>query len=61
MALLGSAGEGVVQRHFRHARSEIEGGAGIEAVEAAVQQIARAAAVLKGNAVADAVLQLIKK
>jgi hypothetical protein len=61
VALLGPAGESVVQRHFQRARSEIEAGAGTEAVEAAVQQIARAAGVLKGNAVAEAVLQLGRK
>jgi hypothetical protein len=61
VALLGPAGESVVQRHFQHARAEIEGGAGTEAVEAAVQQIARAAGVLKGSAVAEAVLQLGRK
>lgn len=61
VALLGPAGESVVQRHFQRARTEIEGGAGVEAVETAVQQIARAAAVLKGSAVAEAVLQIVRK
>jgi hypothetical protein len=61
VALLGSAGESVVQRHFQRARTEIEEGAGTEAVDAAVQQIARAAGVLKGSAVAEAVLQLGRK
>jgi hypothetical protein len=61
VALLGPAGESVVQRHFQRARTEIEGGAGTEALEAAVQQIARAAGVLKGSAVAEAVLQLNRK
>jgi hypothetical protein len=61
VALLGPAGESVVHRHFQRARTEIEGGAGTEAVEAAVQQIARAAGVLKGSAVAEAVLQLSRK
>lgn len=60
VALLGPAGESVVQRHVQRARTEIESGAGVEAVEGAVQQIARAAAVLKGSAVADAVLGLLK-
>jgi hypothetical protein len=61
VALLGPAGESVVQRHFQRARTDIEGGAGTEAVESAVQQIARAAGVLKGSAVAEAVLQLTRK
>ena len=61
VALLGPAGESVVQRHFQRARAEIEGGAGVEALEGAVQQIARAAAVLKGSAVAEAVLQIARE
>jgi hypothetical protein len=61
VALLGPAGESVVQRHVQRARAEIESGAGVEAVESAVQQIARAAAVLKGSAVADTVLGLLKE
>ncbi len=61
VAVLGPSGESVVQAHFQRARTEIEGGAGTEAVEAAVQQIARAAGVLKGSAVAEAVLQLGRK
>jgi len=59
-ALLGPAGESVVQRHIQRARTEIESGAGVEAVEGAVQQISRAAAVLKGTAVAETVLGLLK-
>ena len=58
VALLGPAGESVVQKHFQNARAEVEGGAGVEAVESAVQQIARAAGVLKGSAVADAIIQI---
>jgi hypothetical protein len=59
-ALLGPAGESVVRKHYQHAQTEIEGGAGIEAVERAIQQIARAAGVLKGSAVADTILQLAR-
>jgi hypothetical protein len=60
VALLGPVGETVVQKHYLRARSEIERGAGPEAIEDAVQQIARAAGILKGSAVAEAVLQLLK-
>jgi hypothetical protein len=60
VALLGPVGETVVQKHYLRARAEIERGAGPEAVEEAIQQIARAAGILKGSAVADAVLQLLK-
>jgi hypothetical protein len=60
VALLGPVGETVVQKHYLRARAEIERGAGPEAIEEAVQQIARAAGILKGSAVADAVLRLLK-
>jgi hypothetical protein len=60
VALLGPVGETVVQKHYLRARGEIERGAGPEAIEEAIQQIARAAGILKGSAVADAVLQLLK-
>jgi hypothetical protein len=60
VALLGPVGESVVQKHYQRARGEIERGAGPEAVEEAIQQIARAAGILKGSAVADAVLGLLK-
>jgi len=60
VALLGPVGESVVQKHYLRARAEIERGAGPEAVEDAIQQIARAAAILKGSAVAETVLKLLK-
>jgi hypothetical protein len=60
VALLGPVGETVVQKHYLRARGEIERGAGPEAIEEAVRQIARAAGILKGSAVSDAVLQLLK-
>jgi hypothetical protein len=60
VALLGPVGESVVQKHYLRARGEIERGAGQEAIEEAVQQIARAAGILKGSAVADAVLRLLR-
>ena len=60
VALLGPVGETVVQKHYLRARAEIERGAGPEVIEEAIQQIARAAGILKGSAVADAVLRLLK-
>ena len=60
VALLGPVGESVVQKHYQRARGEIERGAGLEAIEEAIRQIARAAGILKGSAVADAVLGLLK-
>jgi len=61
VALLGPAGESVVQRHFQRARAEIEGGAGPEALAAAIEQTARAASVLKGSAVGDTILKLAQE
>jgi hypothetical protein len=60
VALLGPVGESVVQKHYVRARTEIEQGAGPAAIDEAVQQIARAAGILKGSAVAEAVLRLLK-
>jgi hypothetical protein len=60
VALLGPVGENVVHKHYVRARSELERGAGPEAIDEAIQQIARAAGILKGSAVADAVLRLLK-
>jgi hypothetical protein len=60
IALLGPVGESVVQKHYLRARADIERGAGVEAIDDAIQQIARAASILKGSAVADAVLKLLK-
>jgi hypothetical protein len=60
VALLGPVGESVVQKHYLRARGEIERGAGEEAIEEAVHQIARAAGILKGSAVSEAVLRLLK-
>jgi uncharacterized protein DUF4388 len=60
IALLGPVGESVVQKHYLRARADIERGAGVEALDDAIQQIARAASILKGSAVADAVLKLLK-
>jgi hypothetical protein len=60
IALLGPVGESVVQKHYVRARADIEAGAGPEAIHEAVQQIARAAGILKGSAVADAVQKLLK-
>jgi uncharacterized protein DUF4388 len=60
IALLGPVGESVVTKHYLKARAEIERGAGAEALEDAVQQIARAAAILKGPSAHDAILEQLK-
>jgi hypothetical protein len=59
-ALLGSVGETVVHKHYQKARSEIERGAGIEVIEEAVHQIARAASILKGPSAAESLLEQLK-
>ncbi|MFI4945146.1 MAG: DUF4388 domain-containing protein [Burkholderiales bacterium] len=60
VALLGPVGESVVQKHYVRARADLERGAGPEVIDDAVQQIARAAAILKGSGVAEAILKLLK-
>ena len=59
-AVLGPVGETVVAKHYVRARGDIEKGAGHEAIEEAVQQIVRAASILKGPSVADSLLEQIK-
>jgi hypothetical protein len=60
LALLGPVGETVVNKHYQKARAEVERGAGVEAIEEAVQQIARAASILKGPSVSDAILEHLR-
>ncbi len=58
--LLGSVGESVVNKHYARAKGEIEKGAGAEAIEEAVNQIARAASILKGAPTTEALLELLR-
>ena len=60
VALLGAGGEAVVQKHVIAARLAIERGAGAEVVEQAIQQIAAAAAVIKGPQATDIVLERLR-
>jgi len=60
ISLLGPVGEGVVNKHYQKARGEIERGAGPEALEDAVQQIARAASILKGPSVSETILEQLR-
>jgi len=57
---LGSVGESVVHKHYQKARADIEAGAGAEAIEEAVQQIARAASILKGPSTTETLLEQLK-
>ncbi len=59
-ALLGAGGEAVVQKHVVAARLAIERGAGLEVIEQAIQQIAAAAAILKGPQATDIVLERLR-
>ena len=58
--LLGPVGETVVNKHYQKARTELERGAGVEVIEDAVNQIARAASILKGPSVSDTILEQLK-
>ena len=59
-ALLGAGGEPVVLKHVAAARLAIERGAGVEVIEQAIQQIAGAAAILKGPQATDIVLERLR-
>jgi uncharacterized protein DUF4388 len=58
--VLGSVGESVVNKHYVKAKSELERGAGSEAIEEAINQIARATSILKGPSTTDALLEQLK-
>ncbi|HEY7512701.1 MAG TPA: DUF4388 domain-containing protein [Vicinamibacteria bacterium] len=59
--ILGAVGESVVNKHYQKARAEIERGAGAEAVEEAIGQIARAASILKGPHTTESLLEQLKQ
>jgi uncharacterized protein DUF4388 len=58
--VLGAVGESVVNKHYVKAKSELERGAGSEAIEEAINQIARATSILKGPSTTDALLEQLK-
>jgi hypothetical protein len=58
--LLGAVGESVVNKHYVKAKGELERGAGAEAIEEAINQIARATSILKGPSTTDALLEQLK-
>jgi Domain of unknown function (DUF4388) len=57
---LGPVGESVVNKHYVKARTDLEKGAGPEAIEEAIHQIARAASILKGPPATEALLEQLK-
>jgi hypothetical protein len=58
--LLGTVGESVVNKHYQKAKSELEKGGGFEAIEEAINQIARAASILKGPNTTEQLLEQLK-
>ena len=58
--VLGAVGESVVNKHYVKAKAELERGAGAEAIDEAVNQIARATSILKGPSTTDALLGQLK-
>jgi hypothetical protein len=59
-SLLGNVGESVVNKHYLKAKSEIEKGAGFEAIEEAIGQITRAASILKGPSVTESLAEQLR-
>lgn len=59
-ALLGAGGEAIIQKHIIAARLAIERGAGNEVLDQAIQQIATAAATIKGPQATDIVLERLR-
>jgi Domain of unknown function (DUF4388) len=57
---LGTVGESVVNKHYQKARNDLEKGAGREAIDEAIHQIARAASILKGPPATEALLEQLK-
>jgi hypothetical protein len=60
IGLLGAVGESVVNKHYQKARAELERGAGPEAIDEAIGQIARAASILKGPHTTESLLEQLK-
>jgi hypothetical protein len=59
-AQLGTVGESVVNKHYLKAKAEIERGGGGEAIDETINQIARAASILKGPATTEALMEQLK-
>jgi len=57
---LGSVGESVISKHYQKAKAEIEKGGGPEAIDEAINQIARAASFLRGPTTTETLLEQLK-
>ena len=51
---LGTVGESVISKHYQKAKAEIEKGGGPEAIDEAINQIARASSILRADHDGDA-------
>lgn len=60
MGMLGSVGESAVAKHYAKAKAEIEKGGGAEAIDEAINQIARASSILRGPSTTEALLEQLK-
>jgi len=58
--ILGAVGESVVNKHYVKAKGELERGSGAEAIEEAINQIARATSILKGPSTTETLLEQLK-
>lgn len=57
---LGKQGEAVVDKQYQKARTDIERGGGMAAIQEAVTQIAKASSILKGPATTEMLLEQLK-
>lgn len=57
---LGNVGESVVNKHYLKAKADIERGAGHEAIEEAINQIGRAASILKGPTTTESLIEQLR-
>ena len=57
---LGSVGDSVISKHYQKAKAEIEKGGGPEVIDEAINQIARAASILRGPTTTETLLEQLK-
>jgi uncharacterized protein DUF4388 len=57
---LGAVGESVVNKHYLRAKAELDRGAGTDAIDEAIQQIVRAASILKGPQSSEQLLEQLR-
>jgi uncharacterized protein DUF4388 len=57
---LGSVGESVISKHYQKAKADIEKGGGPEAIDEAINQIARASSILRGPSTTETLLEQLK-